>query len=193
MPVTQAGLFPQKTTLGNGVRVLAKETRKTPIISINLAVAAGSVCDPPDLPGAMNLLARVIDRGTSSRSEADIADALDSRGIGLNILITRHQFSLVCTCLAQDFEPILALLGDIVMNPSLPEQELATRKGEVITSIRQDEDNPYVRAFETLMAALYGDMHPYGRRIKGAVEVVDGMPRERLAAPAPRPLRARAS
>ena len=29
--------------------------------------------------------------------------------------------SLVCTCLAEDFEPVLALLGDIVMAPSLPE------------------------------------------------------------------------
>ena len=182
MPAIQAGLFPQQTTLDNGVRVFAKETRKTPIVSINLAVAAGSVCDPPDAAGAINLLARVIDRGTASRSEVDIADALDSRGIGLNILVTRHQFSLVCTCLAPDFESILALLGDIAMNPSLPEQELTTRKGEIITSLRQDEDNPYVRAFEKLMATLYGDAHPYGRRIKGAIEVIDGMPRERLAA-----------
>ena len=41
---------------------------------------------------------------------------------------------------------MLALLGDIVMPPSLPERELATRKGEVITAIRQDEDNPAVAA-----------------------------------------------
>jgi hypothetical protein len=28
------------------------------------------------------------------------------------------------------------------MSPSLPEEEIAIRKGEVITSIRQDGDNP---------------------------------------------------
>jgi predicted Zn-dependent peptidase len=53
------------------------------------------------------------------------------------------------------------------MSPSLPEEEIAVRKGEVITSIRQDDDNPAIRATEALMAALYPDGHPYGRRTKG--------------------------
>ena len=88
------------------------------------------------------LLSRVIDRGTATRSAADIAEELDSRGITLTILVTRHPFSIGCRCLADDFEPVLALLADIVMSPSLPEEEIATRKGEVITSIRQDDDNP---------------------------------------------------
>ena len=46
------------------------------------------------------------------------------------------------------------------------------RKGEVVTAIRQDEDNPAVRATEALMALLYPDGHPYGRRTKGSVEIV---------------------
>ena len=62
---------------------------------------------------------------------------------------------------------VLRSLGDIVMAPSFPRRELATRKGEVITAIRQDEDNPAVRAVEALMALLYGAEHPYGRRTKG--------------------------
>ena len=83
-------------------------------------------------------------------------------------------------CLAEDFEPVLALLGDIVMAPSLPEEEIATRKGEVITAIRQDEDNPAVRASEALMALLYPDGHPYGRRTKGSIDVVEQLTREQL-------------
>lgn len=174
------GLSPAKATLENGLVVIAKETRKTPIVSINLAIAAGSICDPADAPGAVNLLARVIDRGTATRSGDDIAEALDSRGISLNTLVSRHQCSLVCTCLAEDFEPIFALLADIVMAPSVPAAELTTRKGEVVTAIRQDEDNPFVRAMESLMEALYGEAHPYGRRPKGTIEAVEGLSRERL-------------
>ncbi len=79
------------------------------------------------------------------------------------------------------------------MSPSLPEEEIATRKGEVITSIRQDEDNPAIRATETLMALLYPDGHPYGRRTKGSIEVVEQLTRDqllRLHARAVRPGRA---
>jgi len=94
--------------------------------------------------------------------------------------VTRHGLSIGCRCLTEDFEPVLALLGDIVMTPSLPEGELAVRKGEVITAIRQDDDNPAVRATEALMAQLYANDHPYGRRTKGSIEVVERMTREQL-------------
>src|SRR3989454_2647829 len=174
------GLNPARAVLDNGVVLLAKHTTTTPAVSINLAIRAGSVCDPPGAPGTTWLLSRVIDRGTARRSAADIAEALDSRGITITIAVTRHLFSLVCTCLAEDFEAVLALLGEIVITPSLPDREIETRKGEVITAIRQDDDNPAVRASESLMALLYPDGHPYGRRTKGSIELVETLTRDRL-------------
>src|SRR5256886_3260237 len=125
---TSRGLAPTRTVLDNGALVLTKPTHTTPSVAINLAVRAGSACDPPGLPGITWLLSRVIDRGTATRSAADIADELDSRGITLTITVTRHLLSLVCTCLADDFEAVLALLGEMLMSPSLPEREIATRK-----------------------------------------------------------------
>ena len=173
-------LAPTRTALDNGLVVLAKRAAATPAVAISLAVRAGSACDPADAVGATWLLSRVIDRGTATRSAADIAEELDSRGITVTITVTRHLFTLICTCLSEDFEPVFELLGDIVMNPSLPPDEIATRKGEIITAIRQDEDSPIVRASETLMSLLYPHGHPYGRRTKGSVEVVEGLSRERL-------------
>ena len=153
-----------------------------PAVTISLAVRAGSAADPPGRPGATWLLSRVIDRGTATRSAEDIAEALDGRGITLTTTVTRHLFSVVCTCLAEDFEPVLALLGDILVSPSLPEDEISTRKGEVITAIRQDEDNPGVRATEALMALLYSDEHPYGRPTKGSIAIVESLTRAQLVA-----------
>src|SRR5207253_1623693 len=137
-------LNPVRTALSNGVTLLARTTTTTPAIAINLAVNAGSASDPPGLAGAAWLLSRVIDRGTTTRSAAAIAEALDSRGITLSISVTRHLFTLACRCLADDFEPVLELLADIVRSPSVPDDELVIRKGEVVTSIRQDDDNPAV-------------------------------------------------
>src|SRR5439155_1413155 len=83
--------------LDNGVVVIAKETRMTPAVTINLAVRAGSICDPADAPGATYLLSRVVDRGSTTRSADDIAGELDSRGLALSTTVTRHVFSMVCT------------------------------------------------------------------------------------------------
>jgi zinc protease len=178
---TSPGLRPARSVLDNGATVLAVEARSTPAVAINVSVRAGSICDPAGGEGTTWLLSRVIDRGTRSRSASDIAEALDSRGIALNITVTRHHFSLVCTCLVEDFRPVLALLGEILMEPSLPDAEIATRKREVITAIRQDEDNPAVRATEELMALLYPNGHPYGRRTKGTIEIVERLTRADLA------------
>src|SRR5438445_5990429 len=108
------GLAPSRTRLDNGVVVLARETNTTPAVTINLAMRAGSICDPADAPGAMYLLSRVIDRGTATRSADEIADELDNRGIAVAVTVTRHVFSIVCTCLAEHFEVVFALLGDML-------------------------------------------------------------------------------
>jgi zinc protease len=179
-PASGAGLAPIRTVLGNDAVFLTKETTTTPAVAISLAMRAGSAADPPGAEGAMWLLSRVIDRGTEARTASQIAEDLDGRGITLSISVTRHLFSVVCTCLSEDFEPVLALLGEILATPSLPASEIATRKGEVITAIRQDDDNPAVRANEALMARLYPGGHPYGRRTKGSVEIVEHLTRDDL-------------
>ena len=181
-PLPTRGLAPSRVRLPNGATIVAKETRKTPAVTINVAVRAGSICDPAGALGATYVLSRVIDRGTSTRSAETIADDLDGRGVSLTISVTRHLLSLVCTCLAEDFESVLALVGDIVRSPSIPNEELAIRKGEVVTGLRQDEDNPAVRAMERLMSLLYGPDHPYGRRAKGTIESVESLTRSRLEA-----------
>ena len=119
-------LNPVRTALSNGVTLLARTTTTTPAIAINLAVNAGSASDPPGLAGTAWLLSRVIDRGTHTRSAAAIAEALDSRGVTLTIAVTRHAFTLACRCLAEDLEPVLAILADIVTSPSVPDEFVGT-------------------------------------------------------------------
>ena len=179
--MTSRGLAPSRFALANGAVFLAKETRTTPAVAINLAVRAGSAHDPTGAEGTTWLLSRVLDRGTATRSAADIAEDLDSRGITLTIQVARHLVTLICTSLADDFETVLALLGEMIVSPSLPDAEIATRKGEVVTAIRQDDDNPAVRASETLMGLLYPNGHPYGRRTKGSIEIVERLTRGDLA------------
>jgi zinc protease len=178
----RTGLAPARAVLPHGVVVIAKETGTIPAVTISLVIRAGSIHDPADASGAVHLMSRVIDRGTVTRSAATIAEDLDSRGIALAVGVTRHAVSLVCSCLAEDFEAVFALLGDIVRSPSFPADELGIRKAEVTTAIRQDEDNPAVRATESLMGLLYPDPHPYGRRIKGTSGAVESLTRERLVA-----------
>ena len=174
------GLNPTSTVLPNGVRLVAKQTATTPAVTTNLAVRAGSVNDPEESPGVAYLLSRVLDRGSGARTADEIAEAFDIRGVSLRVAVTRHTLTLACDCLAEDFDAVLILLADIVRDPTLLESEIEIRRGEVLTAIRQDEDNPSTVAMERLMRLLYGTGHPYGRPTKGTSASVDRIDRGRL-------------
>jgi zinc protease len=176
-----SGLDPIRVVLPGGATVIVKETRKTPAVSIHLAIRAGSDGDPVDRTGAAHLLGRVIDRGTASRSADAVAQDLEGRGVSLSVGANRHFLSMACTCLTEDFDAVLALLAEIVMAPALPDAEITTGKGEVVSAIRQDEDSPAAQAIHALMATLYGPDHPYGRPLKGTLESVGEIGRDDLA------------
>jgi zinc protease len=176
-----AGLSPVRVALDNGAVVIVQEASAIPAVSINATFLAGGVYEPDALTGLAYLTGRVIDRGTERRTGDEIAGELDQRGVSLRVGTTRHTMALSCTCLAEDFEDVLAIVMDVARRPTFPEEELAKRRSESITALRQDEDNPAVRAVEALSELLYGAGHPYGRRAKGSVETLERIDRYAIA------------
>jgi len=142
MTTPATGLAPTRLVLSNGVRALLKRTTTTPSVTILIALDAGSVRDPADRPGLAHFVSRTIDRGTATRSAEQMAEDLDGWGVSLQTAVGRHTLSLGCTCLAADFERVLALLADAVRRPSFPESEVETRRGHIQTLIRQEADSP---------------------------------------------------
>jgi zinc protease len=181
MTTSTSGLSPVRHVLPNGLVIIVQETAFSPAATISMAFRAGSLNEPDDLTGLAFFLARVIDRGTATRSADAIAEALDDRGVALRATANRHVLTLSCTCLSEDFADVLAVVADVARNPVFPADEIEKRRQETITAIRQDMDNPGIRASEALQALLYGPGHPYGRPAKGTVESVERVRREDLA------------
>ena len=180
--VATKGLAAARHVLGNGTVIVSKSAHTVPAVTIHVGVKAGSIYDSNELVGLSHLTARVLDRGTQQKTPEQIAEAFDERGVSLGVSANRHVMTVSCTCLADDFEAMLALAGEIAMQPAFPEQEIEKRKGELLNAIRQDEDNPAAMAMQTLFALLYPDQHPYGRPSKGTVESVSRIERKDLVA-----------
>lgn len=172
VPVTTGSLAPLRRVLENGATIIAKESRATPAVTIHASLRAGTVYDPAASPGLSHFVSKTVDRGTASKSADELAELLDSRGVSLSVLVNRHAMSLVCTCLVEDYPVVMALVAEILRSATFPEAEVETRRGEIVTLIRQDDDNPASVAADGLMALLYGPDHPYGRPTRGTVESV---------------------
>jgi zinc protease len=176
------GLSPERTVLANGVVAVAQETSFSPAVTFNVASRAGGLYEPHALPGLAWFTGRVVDRGTATRSADVISEALDDRGVTLKVSTNRHLMTLSCTCLSEDFGDMFTLVADIVRHASFHSEEIEKRRAETVTAIRQDQDNPGVRASETVQALLYGEAHPYGRPAKGSVGTVEMFTRADLVA-----------
>lgn len=172
-------LTPTRTVLDHGLTVIAKANHTTPAVSLLIGVRTGAYSDPAEREGTAALCARVLDRGTVTRPADVIADDLDGRGASLSVVTGRHQMAISATCLADDFGAVLTLAADIARHPAFPEGEVTTRRADLITSIRQDEDNPAPMAVDALARALYGS-HPYARKVRGSVASVEGIRRQDL-------------
>jgi zinc protease len=172
-------LNPRRVTLDNGVTVIAKSNHTTAAVSLLVGVRAGAFSDPPDRDGTAALCARVLDRGTMKRSADAIADDLDGRGASLSVVAGRHQMAIAATTLSADFTAVLALAADVARHPRFADAEIETRRDQLITTIRQEEDNPASMAADACVKAMYGT-HPYARRIRGTVEGLTHVKRQDL-------------
>jgi zinc protease len=172
-------LTPLRQLLANGVTVIVQENHTTPAVSLLASMRAGGYDDPEGREGTAALLARVLDRGTNSRTADQIADDLDGRGASLSVSAGRHQIAVSATCLVDDFTRVLAIVADVLRHPSFPEKDVVTRRGEIVTTIRQDEDDPASVAVNRLFRELYG-AHPYARRVRGTVDSVERLTRDDL-------------
>ena len=179
-PALARGLSPVRAVLDNGVVGIVQENPTAPAVAINATFSAGSALEPESLPGLAYLTGLTIDRGARSRGPEAIAEALDDRGVALRVVVTRHTFTLVCTCLSEDFTDILSLLSEITRCPAFPEVELEKRRAEAITAVRQDLDSTSVRATEGVLELLYGKNHPYARPAKGTLDTLEAMRRADL-------------
>ena len=172
-------LNPRRVRLDNGVTVIAKSNHTTPAVSLVVGVRTGAYFDPADRDGTAALCARVLDRGTVTRSADAIADDLDGRGASLSVAAGRHQMAIAATCLADDFPSVLGLAADIARHPRFADAEIETRRDNLITSLRQEEDSPAAMASDAFAKALYG-AHPYARKVRGTVAGIEAIRRQDL-------------
>ena len=84
-PLPAAEILPTKLVTLNGMTVLVLEQHFLPIVEVHALVKSGSAQDPPDKAGLANLVASLLDEGTTSRSSKQLAEQIDFVGGALEV------------------------------------------------------------------------------------------------------------
>lgn len=151
---------PRETTLSNGLSLVVVEDKRLPLISYRLAFRVGGAFDPPDLPGLTDLLAGLLPEGTQTKTSREIADEIARMGASLSAGATSDYTIVAASALAPFNDPVLALLAEVALEPSFPENEVALAKQNTKESLRQQRAQPSFLASEMVSRVVFGD-HPY--------------------------------
>ena len=152
----------QHFELSNGLKVILMEKHEVPLVQLNVVVKTGSVNDPEDKTGLANLTLDMMDEGAAGKSSLEIADAIDFLGADLSANAGQYYSEINLHAPLSKFSEALQMMGDIILHPDFPQNELSRKKKERLTLITQWHDNPSSIAGIAFNKYLYGE-HPYGR------------------------------
>jgi zinc protease len=178
-PAPAAGEI-QKFLLPNGLRLLVREDASLPLVSMMAVFKAGSLAENPEDNGITKLCARVLIKGTGTRSAEQIVDEIESVGGSIGSDAGNNSMSVSMRVMKPDTTAGLELLSDVLLNPAFPDKEIALEKQIQITSIKAEDEDATAAARNLMRAALYPG-HPYGLRLNGSPETVSKLTRDQVA------------
>ena len=146
---------PVERKLSNGMRLLIVEKHKVPTINLQMAIPSGRLQDPEDMRGIAEATAALIRLGTKTRSAKDLAEAMADVGASININAGQEHGSIFVSSLTENFDSALALLADILLNPTFPQDELDKWKTRQKSNLEQAKTNPGTLANERMFKVLY--------------------------------------
>ena len=152
----------QHFELSNGLKVILMEKHEVPLVQLNVVVKTGTINDPRDKTGLANITLDMMDEGAAGKSSLELSDAIDFLGAEISTKAGRYYSEVDLHTPLSKFEEALKIMGDIILHPDFPENELDRKKKERLTIITQWHDNPSAIAGMAFNKYLYGD-HPYGR------------------------------
>lgn len=172
---------PLRHQLPGGLTVLVRENTATPVVAASLFVRMGSRWESEDDAGISHLLQQVLLKGTEARSALEIAQGAEGLGGSISASADVDHSELRATALSRNWKPMLALLAEVALRPTLPAAEIEGERRVMLTALRSRQDQPYPLAMDTLMGRVYGD-HPYGRPVLGRATALARIDRARLVA-----------
>jgi zinc protease len=170
-----------RQVLPNGLTVVVREDATVGVMAAALHVRAGSLFETADTAGVTHFLQRVMLRGTKRYSALTLTEAIEDLGGSLDAAGDVEYGEVSGTALARNWEPLLQLMAEVALRPTLPPEEIERERRLILSAIQARGDTPFQRAFDSVLNDLYG-AHPYAWPSVGRRESVERISGEMLRA-----------
>src|SRR5437660_6713522 len=110
----------QKFELSNGLRVLVREDSRLPLVSMTAVFRSGLLAETPNTNGITRLTARVLLKGTKTRTAEQIANQIEAIGGSISSDAGNNSMSAGAHVMKPHLTTGVALLSDALLNATFP-------------------------------------------------------------------------
>lgn len=170
---------PLQSALPSGANLFLAEDHDIGLVRLWFTFIGGSLYDPEGLEGLSEITgAAWRTGGTAGLSPEKFDEALEARGIELNLSLGRETGMASLSLLPRDLEVGLDLLAELLFSPAFDAGRFHLAVADKKDAIRREADDPDALAFRQMRKTLYAG-HPRSRQATlasvGAVKLADAV------------------
>jgi zinc protease len=164
----------RKFDLANGLRLLIKEDHRLPFVEFRAVFQGGVLAETAAQNGLTLLMAKLLLKGTRSRSAEELVTEIESLGGSIDSYGANNSFGVSAQVLNQDYAKGLDLLVDVLLRPSFPATALERERQVQLANIRAMRDHLLQSASRAMRRSMFGNQS-YGLDAQGSEESVSGI------------------
>lgn len=170
-----------RVVLENGITILVRQNRATPVVVLEGMLDVGAVDDPQAQAGLSSFTAAMLSRG-SARFDYDHFNAtIESVGASLSFSSESDAANIGITCLSEDFPTLVGVMADALRYPTVPQSLFDLVRGQKLVRLQEREQDTSAMAALRFYEMIFSG-HVLGKPVSGYVESVSTMTRDDVAA-----------
>jgi zinc protease len=170
-------VFPrgQKIELPNGLKVCFYQNTNIPKIELILSMPGKHYYDPDLMQGLNSFMCAVMLEGTKNYNAAELAQAIESRGMSMSVTPGRVSMSM----LSRDFEIGLELLLEVLTRATFNEKSIEKVRSQIIVELKNYWDDPSAFVGQLSRDQVYKN-HPYRKKTFGDIPTIESIQKKDL-------------
>ncbi len=169
----------RRYVLPNGLRLLVGQSTVVPAVAIQMYHLGGLLADPPGQEGLTHATAAMRIKGTATRTAQQIAQQVEDLGATLNTASGYNTSFTRAVCLQEDWPTVLALVADVTLNPTFPDDEWAKLQPRLLAAIDRQTDTWSGELRKRFREAYFSD-HVWAHTPAGQRSMVETLNAETL-------------
>jgi predicted Zn-dependent peptidase len=168
----------KKTTLDNGLEIIAEINEAALSTSLGFFVRTGGRDETDEISGVSHFLEHMVFKGTDRRTAMDVNRELDVLGGNSNACTSEESTAFYAKTLPDLHERAIDLLSDI-LRPALRKEDFDMEKQVILEEIKMYEDQPPFLINERSREFFFAG-HPLSRFVLGTRESIGGLTPEMM-------------